>query len=178
MKSRCGAVQNYWPVLRPLAHPARPRTTASGCSRCAGRSSDSRAAKLGSRVELQPRLLLAVASQQNVSACDGGRSRLPLRGSSGVTPDSLLAPLWLRGEPAAMPRLPLHLVVGDQGGPSGCVVATWGAKTRESGCLAGASAGLPDHLSDSQWGASRRGFPVWRHEPVGWLAAARAPESA
>lgn len=121
MKSRLN--DELAPGLSP-GPPARPRTTVSGCPRCAGRSSDFRATRLGahaSSAALGSYWPSLPNNFQSVSACDGGRSRLPLRGSSGVPPDSLLAPLWMRGEPATVPRLPLHLVVGERGRPSGCV---------------------------------------------------------
>ena len=80
-------------VPRP---PAWSWTTARMCVRCAGRSSDSRARLLGlvDRATYWPSLPRTVRS----SAYDGVRSHLPLRGSPGLTPGSLLRrSAWMAG---------------------------------------------------------------------------------
>jgi hypothetical protein len=72
-----------WSVrVRP---PSGRRAVRAGRAHAGGRSSDSRA------LRLSPAVLLAVASRTRVQCfVDGGRSRSPLRGSSGFAPDSLL----------------------------------------------------------------------------------------
>src|SRR3954463_13197587 len=68
-----------------VALPRRRRPHAALFARAVGRFSDSRALRLvASRLPNVRRFPVPCGA----SACDGARSRLPLRGSSGLSPDS------------------------------------------------------------------------------------------
>lgn len=74
------------PKTHPSTSPRKFGSFRAFTTRVIGRSSGFEANRLSAS-----RLLLTVASQPSpASACDGGRSSIPLRGNPGITPGSLL----------------------------------------------------------------------------------------